>query len=101
MDREEILKKAQSEKKDEMVERTRDKAMKYTYEVLAFSAAVFAFFRGQKGQPVMDLCATVCYSIFAGRIYCYSKTKDRFDLIMAVVMIITAVFATVRFFMGH
>lgn len=101
MDKETILKKAQVEKNDEMVAQTRDKAIKLTYVVLVLSAAVFAFVRGLRGAPVMDLCATVCYSVFAGRIYCYCKTKERFDLVMAVVTLAIAIMATVRFFMGH
>lgn len=100
MDRENILKKAQNEE-DEMVVQTRDKAMKYTYVALVLSAAVFAFIRGMRDQPVMDLCATVCFSVFAGRTYCFIKTKEKFDLIMAIITILLAIFATVRFFMGH
>lgn len=100
MNREEILAKARQEQ-DEMAVQVRDKAMKCTYIVLVLSAAVFAFIRGLNGQPVMDLCATVCYSVFAGRMYCYVKTREKFDLWMAVITIITAVVATVRFFMGH
>lgn len=100
MDREEILKKAQGEA-DEMVVQTRDKAMKYTYIALVLSAAVFSFIRGLHDQPIMDLCATVCFSVSAGRTYCFIKTKDRFDFIIAVVTILMAIFATVRFFMGH
>lgn len=100
MNKEEILAKARQEQ-DEMAAQVKDKSMKWTYVVLVLSAAVFAFIRGQNGQPVMDLCATVCYSVFAGQMYRYIKTKEKFDLIMAVIMIITAVAATVRFFMGH
>lgn len=100
MDREAILNKARQEK-DEMVEQTRDKAMKYTYIVLVLTSAVFAFIRGLNGQPVMDLCATVCFAVATGRVYCYAKTKDRFNLVMAVVTIAVGIVATVRFFMGH
>lgn len=100
MNRDEILAKARDQK-DEMAVQVKDKSMKVTYIVLVLTAAAFAFLRGLKGQPVMDLCATVCYSVFAGRIYCYVKTKDRLDLIMAIITIATAVVATIRFFMGH
>ena len=50
---------------------------------------------------MMDLCATVCFSIFAGRLYCFVKTKERFELCMAVITFLVAVGATIRFFMGH
>lgn len=75
--------------------------MKYTYIALVISAAIFAFIRAQKDQPIMDLCATVCFSVFAGRIYCYVKTKDSTNLIMALITLRVAIFATIRFFMGH
>lgn len=100
MDRDQILAKARYEK-DEMEVQVKDKSMKVTYIVLVLTAAVFAFVRGMNDQPVMDLCATVCYSVFAGRIYCYVKTKNRFDLIMAVITIVTALVATYRFWTGH
>lgn len=98
MNKEEILKKAQNEE-DEMIVQTRDRAMKYTYIVLVLAAAFFALLR--KDQPVMDLCATVCFSVSAGRFYCFIKSKDKYNLIMAVVTIAIAIVATVRFFMGH
>lgn len=100
MDKESILKKAQNEE-DEMVVQTRDRSLRYTYIALVLSAAVFAFLRDMNGQPMMDLCATVCISVAAGRIYCFAKTKERFNLIIAIAMIVVAVAATVRFFMGH
>lgn len=100
MTREEVLAKARNGK-DEMAVQVKDKAMKWTYIVLVLSAAVFAFIRGLDDQPIMDLCATVCYSVFAGRMYCYIKTKEKYDLVMALTTIATAVVATVRFFMGH
>lgn len=97
MNKEEILRKAQKED-DEMVVQIKNNSMKYTYIVLVLSAAVFAFI--QDGQSVMDLCATVCYSVFAGHIYCFLKTKERFYLIMSIITIIVAIIATIRFFMG-
>lgn len=100
MDKETILKKARNEK-DEMVVRTCDRAMRYTYIALVLCAAVFAFIRGMNDQPVMDLCATVCFSVFAGQTYCFVRMKDKFHLIMAIVALIIAIAATVRFFMGH
>ncbi len=100
MNKEEILKKAQNEE-DEMIVQTRDKAMRYTYIVLVLAAAFFTVLRALNNQPVMDLCATVCFSISAGRFYCFVKSKDKYNLIMAVVTIAIAIAATIRFFMGH
>lgn len=100
MDKDAILKKAQNEK-DEMVEQVRDKSIKYVYIVMVLVSAFFAFIRGLHDQPVMDLCATVCYSMFAGNIYRFAKTKDKYYLIMSIVTLGAAIVATVRFFMGH
>lgn len=101
MDKDEVLRISREEHYDEMEVQIRDKAMKWTYLVLVLSAAVFAFIREMDGQPVMDLCATVSLSVFTGQIYCFAKTKDRYNLIMAVITFAITVFATVRFFMGH
>lgn len=100
MDRATILKKAQNEA-DEMMIQVKDKSIKFTYIALVLSAAIFSFIRGMRGEPMMDLCATVCISVFAGRIYCYFKTRDKFNLIIAAVTFVVAVFAAARFFMGH
>ena len=101
MDKEEILRRSRAENCDEMEIQTRDKAMKWTYITLVISAAFFAFIREMDNQPFMDLCATVSLSVFVGRIYCFARTKERYDLVMAVITFAIAVFATVRFFMGH
>lgn len=101
MDRDEVLARSRNEKNDEMEAQVRDKSMKWTYIALVLSAAFFALIRGMRDQPIMDLGATVCISISAGRFYCFFKTKDRFNLVMAVVTLIVAVLAGVGFFMGH
>ena len=101
MDRDEVLRRSREEKNDEMVVQVRDKAMKWTYIALVLSAAFFSLIRGIHDEPIMDLCATVCISVSAGRFYCFSKTKDKFNLIMAIVTLIVAIAAGVRFFMGH
>lgn len=100
MEREEILQKAQRET-DEMLIQVRDKSVKVTYTALVLSAAVFAFIRGMAGQPVMDLGATVCCSVFAGRVYCFIRTKEKFDLVMAVLTLLASIAATISFFMGY
>lgn len=101
MDRDEILRRSRGEKNDEMEVQVRDKSMKWTYIALVLSAAFFSLIRGLHDEPIMDLCATVCISVCAGRFYCYTKTKDKFNLVIAVITLIAAVFAAVRFFMGH
>ncbi len=100
MDKDEILRRAQKED-DEMVVQVRDKSMRYTYLALVLSAAVFAFVRGLQGQPIMDLCATVSFSVFAGTLYRFVRTKDRWELGIAIMMLVVGIVSTVRFFMGH
>lgn len=101
MNREEILERAKSEKKDEMEVRVRDQAMRWTYLVMVLGAAVFAFLRAQRGEPMMDLCVTVCASVAVGQLYCFGKTKNRGSLGLGVIALVVAVFAVVRFCMGH
>ena len=101
MDKEEILRRSRAENYDEMEAQTRDKSIKWTYITLVLSAAFFAFIRDMNNQPSMDLCATVSLSVFAGRIYCFARTKEKCNLVIAVFMFVIAVLATIRFFMGH
>lgn len=100
MEKDEILRRAQKED-DEMAVQVRDKSMWYTYLALVLSAAVFAFVRGLQGQPIMDLCATVSVSVFAGKLYRFVRTKDRWELYIALTMLVVGIVSTVRFFMGH
>lgn len=101
MNKDEILKRAQQEKSDEMEMQVRDKSMKWTYIAMVLSAAVFSFIRDQQGLPMMDLCATVSISVCVGQFYRYVRTRDRGCLLIAVLMFIVSIVAAVRFFMGH
>ena len=101
MDKEEILRRSRNEKNDEMEKQVLNRSMRWTYLAMVLSAAVFTYIRDLNGQPMMDLCATVCISVFAGRIYCYLKMKDKFNLGMALIALAIAIFATIRFLMGH
>ena len=101
MDREEILRKSRNENQDEREVQIRDKSMKWTYLALVLSAAIFAGVRGMRDQPMMDLCATVYISVCAGRLYCFVKTKEKYNLIMAVLTFAIAIVSAIRFFMGH
>ncbi|MCM1060659.1 MAG: DUF6442 family protein [Eubacterium sp.] len=99
MDKAEILKKAREEKTDEGASFVRDRSVRWTYLALVLSAAAFALVKGVRGQPVTDLCATVCISVCAGHIYRYIKVRDRFYLIIAVIMALIGIAAAVGFFM--
>lgn len=101
MNREEILAKAKNESCDEMELRIRDQSMRWTYITMVFVAAIFAFIRGQRNEPMMDLCATVCASVVAGQLYRYFKIKERWCLVMGLIALSIGIFAVIRFFMGH
>lgn len=101
MNKEEILQKSRNEKYDEMAVFTNDKSIKWTYIAMVLSAGIFAFIRGLNGEPILDLCATVSFSAFVGQLYRYIKMKDKGNLIIAAVMLVCCIFASVRFFMGH
>lgn len=101
MDKETILKKAQSEGQDELEVYARDQSMRWTYLAMVIAAAFFAYIRDTQGLPMMDLCATVCFSVFVGQLYRFIKTKDKWRLFLAAVTLIFGIIATVRFFMGH
>lgn len=101
MNKEEILKKVQTENKDEMELQIRDKSIKWTYLALVISAAVFSFIRGEKGQPTMDLCATVGISVCVGQVYRYIKTKDKSCLLIASITLVVSIFAIIRYIGGH
>lgn len=101
MNKEEILKKAQAERRDEREIQVKDRSIMWSYIVLVIAAAVFSFIRSEQGLPMMDLSATVSASVFAGMMYRFVKTKDRQNLMIAVIMLLIAITATIRFFMGH
>ncbi len=101
MEKSEILKKAQAEKRDERELQVKDKSMMWSYTAMVLVAAVFTFIRAEQGLPMMDLSATVCVSVFAGMTYRYVKTRNKKNLIIAVITFCIAIMATVRFFMGH
>lgn len=101
MDKNEILRRAQQERQDEREVQIRDQSIKWTYVAMILTAAVFAAIRGSQGQPIMDLCATVCISVCTGQAYRYVKTKDGSCLVVAGITLIVAVIAMIRFIRGH
>ncbi|WP_347223951.1 DUF6442 family protein [Bacteroides congonensis] len=101
MDKEDILRKAQEEKSDEMEIQIRDKSMKWTYISMVIAAAIFSFIRGMQDYPMMDLTATVSISVAVGNSYRYIKCKEKSNLFIAIVMFVVFVFSTIRFVMGH
>jgi hypothetical protein len=101
MDKDEILKRAQAERKDERELQVKDKSMMWSYIVMVLAAAIFSFIRSEQGLPMMDLTATVSASCCAAMTYRFIKTKEKSCLFIALVMLSVAIISTVRFFMGH
>ena len=101
MEKDEILKKAQAEKRDERELQIKDKSMMWSYIVMCLVAAIFSFIRSEQGLPMMDLTATVSSSVCAAMTYRFIKTKNKEHVLIAFIMLIIAIIATVRFFMGH
>lgn len=101
MDKNEILRKAQKESCDEMETQVRDKAMKWTYLTMVLTAAIFAEIRAMNGQPMMDLCVTVCASVTVGQFYRFIRTKDTGCLILGLITFAVGIIALIRFCIGH
>jgi hypothetical protein len=101
MNKDEILKRAQAEKNCEREIQVRDKSMMWSYIVMILVASIFSVIRSEQGVPVMDLPATVLASEFAAFAYRFIKTKEKWDLFLAVITLCVAIAAIVLFFMGH
>ena len=101
MNKEEILRKAQAENRDEREVQVKDKSITFSYVAMVVLAAIFTSIRAGQGLPMMDLCATVCGSVCAGMTYRYFKTKNSSCLMLALITFVVMIFAIIRFAMGH
>jgi carbon starvation protein CstA len=103
MNKEEILEKSRQENRggDERELQVKDKSMLWSYIIMILMVVIFSFIRSKQGLPMMDLSVTLCASVCAGMAYRFIKTKNKQYLIIAIIALIVAIIATVRFFMGH
>lgn len=101
MNKEVILKIAQSEKRDEMELHIKDKSMMCPYLVMVIVAALFNFIKALHGVPITDLTATVCASVGTTSAYRYAKLKDKQDLFIAIIMFIIALISIIYFVIGY
>ena len=102
MNKEEILKKAQTEKVDEERElQVKDKSMMWSYIAMVIVAAIFLFIRSEQGNPMMDFTSIVSFSVLANQTYRFNKTKEKQYLIVGFIALCVAITATIRFMMGH
>ncbi len=100
MKKEEILAKAQAEKKDEMERLVGDRSAVWMTLAMTIAAGFFVCMR-EENAPIMDLAATVCFSTAVCCFYRFIKLKRAYYLIMGIVLAVMTVFAAVRFFQGH
>lgn len=101
MNKNEILKKAQKEKNDELEIQIRDQSMKWSYIAMVLVAFIFSVARSYQGLPIMDLPVTVCSSIFVGNIYRFIKTKNKGSFFVAIITFMVVIISLIRYFMGH
>lgn len=103
MNKEEILARSRKENEgyDEFQLQVRDKSMKWTYIIMVVTAAIFTWIRAGQGLPIMDLCATVSLSVCVGQSYRFMKTKDKGCLVLAMITLLVAIVAIIRFLGGH
>lgn len=100
MKKDEILAKARSEKTDEMKKFVRDRSAVWMGLAMVAAAGFFVCMRDENA-PIMDLTATVDFSMTVCFIYRAIRLKSAYYLIMSIVFAAMTVFATVRFFQGH
>lgn len=100
MKKEDILKKAQEEKTDEMENSVRDRSAVWMTIAMTIAAGFFVCMR-EENAPIMDLTATVSFSTAVCCIYRFFRLKQIHYLIMGLVLAAITVFAAIRFFQGH
>ncbi|MBQ8961345.1 MAG: hypothetical protein IJ071_09075 [Ruminococcus sp.] len=102
MDRDDILRLAQSEKPDhrgdEREKAIFDKSFYWAFIAMGVVATVFACVRNAHGQDPFDIMALIMFSGASAFIFRYIKTKKVMNLVCFGLMLFSAVFATVRFF---
>ena len=84
MKKEDILKKAQAEKNDEMEQYVNDKSMYLIFIAMFVCLSIFAITRFAEGMRIDDYIATLDIPISAGSLYRYRKTKAKEWLISGI-----------------
>lgn len=99
MNKEEILAKSRKSE-DEMTLQVKDKSFKWILITMLALAAIFAFIRAEQGYPISDLTITVSGACFVGFIYRFIKTKDKYNLVLAIFTLISCIAGIYRFCIG-
>lgn len=101
MKKEDILKKAQEEKVDEMEQYVNDKSMYFIFIAMFVCLSVFSFTRFADGMRIEDYVATLQISISVGSFYRYSKTKKMNWLIVGVCSAFSGLIFAVIYFVNY
>lgn len=99
MNKNEILEKSRKSG-DEMELQVKDKSFKWILITMVVLAAVFAYIRAEQGYPMSDLTITVTGSCFVGFIYRFIKTKDIYNLFLAIFTLLGCILGIYSFFIG-
>lgn len=99
MNKEEILEKSRKSE-DEMTVQVKDKSFKWILITMVVLAAIFAFIREEQGYPISDLTITVSGACFIGFIYRFIKTKDKYNLLLAIFTLISCIIGIYGFCIG-
>lgn len=99
MNKEEILAKSRKQG-DEMEVQVKDKSFKWVLITMVALAALFAFIRAEQGYPMSDLTITVTGACFVGFIYRFIRTKDKFNLVLAMITLIGCIIGIYSFCIG-
>lgn len=97
MEKEEVLAKAQAEKKDEREMFIVDRSMRWTYLAMAVTTGIFMIIRSVRDMFTTDLAAVVCISAASGFIYRFIKTKEKWYLALGVVLFASGLLNAVLF----
>ena len=84
MKKEDILKKAQEENNDEMVQYVYDKSMYFVFIAMFVCLSIFSFTRFADGMRIEDYVATLDISISAGSFFRYIKTKKKLHFVVGI-----------------
>jgi len=101
MNRDEILKRVQSEKKnfDERDEAINNRSFYWTYLSTTLISAVILITKLIRNESSNDIMAILFFSVSSGLGYRFSKTRHKIDLMAFIIDIAVAVMYTVKFFM--
>lgn len=102
MDREEILKKAQSEKPDKLGDEREkmiyDKSFYWAFLGMGIMAAIFAVVRSIHGQDPYDIMALIMFAGASAFAYRFIKARKGMDLFCGILMLGMSIASTVQFF---